>query len=128
MSNVESESGEVTCSYCKQTHTWVAIQADDEPANIQGMLYFLLRETGEDLSDWKITEAYYFECSCGRGFVVAEVPEACEPDDGGYSAPAYLVIGLHGKLESGERLLPLRIEKKTKSEISLVRDSVKLAK
>ena len=111
------------CPHCKQGVNWADIQTSGEPADIPGMLGFLSKETGQDFSDWNITEVYYYECTCGRGFVVAEVPDACED-----SSPAYLTIGLHGKVEPGERLLPLRVEKETSNEIRLVRDSIKVVK
>lgn len=113
----------IECPYCEKEVHWSDVQTNGEPASVSGMLRFLLRETEQDFSDWNITEVYYFECNCGRGFVAAEVPDACID-----SSPAYLTVGLHGDLGPGERMLPLRVEKITKNEVRLMRDSLKVVK
>lgn len=107
------------CPHCQKEFTWDEIRKEGEPADIEGMLNFLKRQTGEYFEDWNIMEAYFFECACGRGFVVAEVPDACNPDENGNTAPAYLTLGLHGKAEKTERFLPLRNKKQTDKEVLL---------
>ncbi|KLU61730.1 hypothetical protein CEB3_c19090 [Peptococcaceae bacterium CEB3] len=119
------DEAEICCS-CGAEFTWEEVKAKGQPADVEGMLNFLERQTGESFEDWNITEAYFHECACGRGFVVAEVPDACNPDENGDTAPAYLTLGLHGKAEKTERFLPLRIQKQADKEVLLKRDTLRL--
>ena len=92
--NIEEFETDTECPYCHKGYNWEDIKAKMQPADLAGMLRFLLNQTGEDFSDWNITECYHLLCTCGRGSIIAEVPEACDPDENGICASAYMTLSL----------------------------------
>jgi len=94
---MDVKEADFTCPHCQHGDMWSDIREKGEHVDINGMLDFLKQQTGESFEDWNITEAYYSDCTCGQCNVVAEVPEACDPDENGYCAPAYMILSLHNE-------------------------------
>ena len=93
----EENDTDTECMNCKTGYNWEDIKVIGTSLDPMALRGFLQSKLGDAFDDWNINEVYTIDCSCGHRFVIAEVPEACEPDENGICHPGYLTLGAAGK-------------------------------
>lgn len=92
---------DVNCAQCKKGYNWEEHIDGIMPPENPEFVKALLKKLDAPDEFMKIEKAYHIDCNCGNKFVVAEVMEMCEPDENGYSAPAYMAISFSPEGEDG---------------------------
>ena len=81
------------CSVCNKGFNWEDIDGKQEPFDIEKMIW-ILRRFGAPKVFRKVSRAYSFDCECGNHLIMAEILEACEPDENGFKDSAYVLASI----------------------------------
>lgn len=98
------EEFDVNCSKCEKGYNWEDVNGKFQPVEKIEQLIENLKILGLPDGFLKIERAFQVKCPCGTPIIIAEILEACEPDEDGYSAPAYLALsfGKSGEESDGD--------------------------